>query len=469
MIRITTLITLILVLNINGQNISLDTNFDTNGIKKISVNGEVDNLDFFDFDNNTFLIFSKIYYASSAIENLIYKLNTDGSLDNSFGTSGKLILPAYSSSFRIYKQSNNKILVAFSYVLSMGQPNNQQAILRYNPNGSLDTTFGINGELRVDIINGINSSEFGNDQLILMSDNSFLISDTQRFIKYTADGTIDNTYGTNGVINANNLGNMTNSFDGNLFFYNSLNIEKMDYDGNFINLFGTNGSYSFPTQNYYLLKTNIAKTSFMELENIPTKFYDLNSNGTLNNNFNSVGSIDLTTDNNSLEYYNNFTYENGIFYFVGYTATENPFIVCYDETGKIIKLNNLESYKESLISSGSYTSIMIKDNYLYVCGDEFNTTNNEWSFIVAKYNFSTLSTEQFEYKNKMTYQNPIGNELKINSGDKIEAIEIYNLVGKKVLFSDTNLVDTSCLEEGVYLATVKFKNNKQQTIKILKK
>ena len=467
--KIITLIALILIQYLSGQTINLDTSFDTNGIKKIPVNGEVDRLEFLDFDNNTFFVFSKIYYPNSTNENLIYKLNTDGTFNTSFGTNGKLILPAYSSSFRLYKQSNNKILVAFPYVLSIGQTNNQQAILRYNSNGSLDTTFGTNGELRINIINGINTSEFGNDHLILMSDDSFLISDTQRFIKYTADGTIDNTYGTNGVISVNNLGNMNNSFDDNLFFYNSLNIEKMDYDGNFVNTFGTNGSYSFPAQNDYLFKANTSKTSFMELGDVPTKFYDLNSNGTLNNNFNSVGSIDLTTDNNSLEYYDNFTYNNGTFYFVGYSVNESPFIVCYDETGNLISLNNSESYKESLISSGSYTSIMIKGNFLYVCGDEFNTTNSEWSFIVSKYTSSTLSTEQFEPKNKITYQNPVDTELKISSKDKIDNIEVYNLMGQKVILSNSNLVNTSYLEKGIYIATIKFENDKQQTIKILKK
>jgi len=458
-----TLILFLFILFSSSQTISLDSSFGTNGIVKIPVDGEVRGLEFLDV-NTGFLVYSKLLGATSSNDNIVFKLNLDGSLDSNFGTNGKLVLPNYSGNFKIYQQTN-KILVAFTFILPQGQNNNQKAIIRYDLNGNLDTSFGINGEVRIDITNSVGS----NDYLVILQDNSILATDRQQFMKYTADGIIDDTFGTNGVLNVQNHGNILPSNDGNLFFYNSLQIDKMDVTGNFINTFGNNGSYSFPMQNDYLLKANNSKTSFLELGDTPTKFYDLNSNGVLNSNFNTNGYIDLTTDSNTLEYYENFYYNDGIFYFVGYSNNGIPFIVCYDEIGNLITLNGANSYKESLVSAGAYTSVLSKNNALYAFGDEIDITNNEWSFVVSKYIFQTLSTNSFELENKIFYKNPIENELDIYSSKNIKSIEILTITGQKVKTSSTSKVNTSKLEKGIYIVRLEFENGYKKSIKILKK
>jgi uncharacterized delta-60 repeat protein len=69
------------------------------------------------------------------------RFNADGTLDSSFGTSGEVVTPFPNSSFQAWAtalQSDGKIVVAGSTNLS-GQWDS--SLLRYNTNGSLDTTF----------------------------------------------------------------------------------------------------------------------------------------------------------------------------------------------------------------------------------------------------------------------------------------------------------------------------------------
>ncbi len=460
--RFFTLLSITTTLILSAQSINLETNFGTNGIKNILVDGEVDRLELLDFENNNFLAYSKIYNPTSLNENLVFKINTDGTFDTNFGTNGKLNLPNYKSDFQIFKQGNDKFIVAFGYVLPIGTINNERAILRYNSNGVLDNTFGNNGEIRIE--SGYNPR----NNVIVLSDSSILFSNTQKFMKFTPNGLIDNSFGVNGVINVSNNGNMFDSQDGNAFFYNSLNIEKRDLNGNFINNFAANGIYSFPIQNDYLCKSNNNKLSFMELGDLPLKFYDLNNNGTLNTNFNLTGNINLTSDNSSLEFYEDFLFSNNVFYFVGNTIDGKPFIVCYNSNGNLIQLNNSNSYKESLISNGVFTSILIKNNVIYTGGDFKNISTNVWNLVIGKYNSSTLSVLEIQKQNKVTFQNPIQNELKINSENEIDLIEIFTLDSKKVKNSNSNLINTTDLSKGIYLAKIKFIDGQILVEKIIK-
>ena len=457
-----TLLAFILSLVLNAQSINLETSFGTSGIKNTLVDGEIDRVELQDFENNNFLAYTKIYNPTSTNENLVFKINTDGTFDNSFGTNGKLTLPNYKSEFKIFKQGTDKFLVAFKSVLPFGTINNERAILRYNSNGTLDNTFGNNGEIRINYV-GENKTN-----LIILNDNSILFSDLQKFIKFTQNGILDNNYGVNGVINVSNIGNMLNSQDGNAFFYNTANLEKRDFNGNLVNSFGSNGNYAFPVQNDYLFKSSNNKYSFIELGNLPIKFYDLNPNGSLNTSFNLTGNLDLTNDNSTLEFYEDFIFSNNVFYFVGNTIDQKPFIVCYNSSGNLIQLNNSNSYKEIQISNGAYTSVLIKNNVLYAGGDFYNTTNNTWNLTIGKYNFSNLSLLENEKQNNIYFQNPTQNELNIISENKIDLIEMYSLDSKKVKTSYSNLMNTSDLNKGIYLIKIKFNDGKIVTKKIIK-
>jgi uncharacterized delta-60 repeat protein len=77
-------------------------------------------------------------------EGLMLRLLPDGALDTSFGTGGYATTAGYSSS-ALALLSDGKILAASS--LSPSASSISGYVTRYNSNGSLDTSFGVNGQL----------------------------------------------------------------------------------------------------------------------------------------------------------------------------------------------------------------------------------------------------------------------------------------------------------------------------------
>ena len=114
------------------------------------------------------------------------RYNPDGSLDTSFGTNGKVSvqLGGEDEAYGIALQPDGKILVA-------GGVNNAPptgfAVLRFNPDGSLDSTFGTEGKIITD---------FGNDGLegarsvVLQSDGKIVVVGTDFLGSYWGPGDV---------------------------------------------------------------------------------------------------------------------------------------------------------------------------------------------------------------------------------------------------------------------------------------
>lgn len=86
-------------------------------------------------------------YTPTGSEFALVRLNSNGTLDNSFGSSGTAQHPpsffsgAYNRANSLLVQSDGKILVA-GYVDTTPR---KMAIVRYNSNGTVDTSFGTGG------------------------------------------------------------------------------------------------------------------------------------------------------------------------------------------------------------------------------------------------------------------------------------------------------------------------------------
>ncbi|MBM2837867.1 MAG: hypothetical protein HW415_492, partial [Deltaproteobacteria bacterium] len=82
---------------------------------------------------------------------VIARYNTNGSMDSIFGTGGKVITDigtSYEKALALAIQSNGKILAAG---LSNGPTNFVANLVRYNTDGSLDTTFDTDGKVTASI------------------------------------------------------------------------------------------------------------------------------------------------------------------------------------------------------------------------------------------------------------------------------------------------------------------------------
>jgi len=130
----------------------------------------------------------------------IARFNSDGTLDTSFGTSGKVIQPIGSANdygYSLAIQPDGKILLG-------GNCSGDFCIARFNSDGTLDTTFGNSGK----IIQPIGSYNDWGQSLAIQPDGKILLgghyyngsNDDFCIARFNSDGTLDTTFGNSGKI-----------------------------------------------------------------------------------------------------------------------------------------------------------------------------------------------------------------------------------------------------------------------------
>jgi len=155
------------------------------------------------------------------------RLLQGGSLDESFGQSGYVLTDFGDSDYasEVVIQADGKILVAgFGYMFPEGYPVDFPAMLlaRYNTNGTLDTTFGSNGYT---FHNSGIRNEHGKaialtpEGQILMTGDVYVGAKTSSnnlstngdydigIIRFNTDGSLDESFGNNGLITIDAQGN----------------------------------------------------------------------------------------------------------------------------------------------------------------------------------------------------------------------------------------------------------------------
>ncbi|MBK8040216.1 MAG: choice-of-anchor D domain-containing protein [Verrucomicrobiaceae bacterium] len=184
----------VLRLNTNG---TLDTSFDTDGrvSTTIGTGAEIARALVIQPDGK---IIAAGYSSNGTNDDFaLVRYNTNGSLDTSFDTDGKVttaIGTGTDQAFAALRQADGKIVVAGSAVVS----GTDFAVARYNANGSLDTAFDTDGKATftmgtgTDVAYGI--TQQSNGKLILGGDAT---SDFG-LIRLNANGSVDSTFGVNG-------------------------------------------------------------------------------------------------------------------------------------------------------------------------------------------------------------------------------------------------------------------------------
>lgn len=134
----------------------------------------------------------------------IARFTREGKLDPSFGTRGMVItnFGLYGKAFALALQNDGKI-VAAGFEDPDGS-NENFALIRYNRNGSLDLSFGIDGKVSLDIGQNDNVSSIAiqNDGKIVAAGYSSDINFNYDFVivRYNPNGSRDNTFGNQGIV-----------------------------------------------------------------------------------------------------------------------------------------------------------------------------------------------------------------------------------------------------------------------------
>ncbi|MGB5025640.1 MAG: T9SS type A sorting domain-containing protein [Saprospiraceae bacterium] len=187
------------------SNGALDTSFDIDGKVTTSVGTANDIIRAVAIQDDGKIVVAGYSYTnpSFSYDFVVARYNINGSLDNNFGTGGILTTAIikntndYAESIAI--QADGKILVG-GYGFD-----GHLLLARYNVNGMLDNTFGIGGTLSTAF-----GCSYQNDYSVaLQSDGSILLGGhsnlngvTSDFavIRYKPNGSIDTNFGINGIV-----------------------------------------------------------------------------------------------------------------------------------------------------------------------------------------------------------------------------------------------------------------------------
>jgi uncharacterized delta-60 repeat protein len=130
------------------------------------------------------------------------RLNSNGSLDTTFGSGGKVLtdVGGPDEAFSVALQADGKIVAA-------GMAGSDFAVARYNTNGTLDTTFGSGGKVITDF-GGPSDIALGVavrlDGKIVAAGRTFASGRTAFAVgRYNSNGTLDALFGNGGKVSTN--------------------------------------------------------------------------------------------------------------------------------------------------------------------------------------------------------------------------------------------------------------------------
>jgi len=405
----------------------------------------------------------------------LVRYNSDGTLDINFGSNG-IVTTSFGSgnndmASELAIQTDGKILVVgFTEVGSRSY----FALARYNTNGVLDPSFGSNGKVITTlgtISDGAYSIALQNDGKIVVAGFSYQSMKDFAVVRYNTDGTLDSSFGQNGVVTTNfgadhNSGasSVAIQTDGKIVLVGGTNnngmirdiaLARYNSDGSLDFSFGVSGkqttsigSYSDGASSVAIQKDGKIVIAGTSLSNIYTTslLARYNTNGTLDNSFNSSGYNLFALQGSNNYFYSLVIQPNGKIIAVGSTKDSDLgyfAIVCCKSDGTLD-----DSFGTSGIQytnfGGNYdegSGVTLQQDGKIVAVGQYHSTfngNNIGDFAVARYmpsqniGIQNLSNPRDKFK---IFPNPfVGNiNLKYNlDEDEILTICLYDLSGNKV-------------------------------------
>jgi uncharacterized delta-60 repeat protein len=263
----------------------------------------------------------------------VARFNTDGTLDESFGTNG---VTTYSTGlendfYSVLIKSDGKILAGGSISVDPNTISYDLLLVQLMPNGAFDPNFGVAGVAKNDLGAGfeaIISMALQADGKIVGVGGFGTTNYNMEVERYNVDGSIDATFATNGVLKWGTAAKEDVAYDvvvqqdqkivfcGSSFKSNSTQGEftvfRVNADGGFDNSFDADGRL-FKDAGFFEFAREIALQSDGKLlvggDNSTTStlsdgqiwVYRINMDGTIDNSFGVAGQAISSIDNETLE------------------------------------------------------------------------------------------------------------------------------------------------------------------------
>ena len=177
---------------------SLDTSFGNHGQVMLNFGGSYDYAQAVTVQSDGKILVVGYGYNGGTLAELA-RLNTDGSLDSSFGTSGMATTNFGNNSgslfYAVTVQSDGKILAA-------AQNGSQLALARYSSNGTLDSSFGSGGVVITSLAGSSypRSVAVQSDGKIVVGAQYYTSSAFFEVVRFNSDGSLDTSFGSGGSV-----------------------------------------------------------------------------------------------------------------------------------------------------------------------------------------------------------------------------------------------------------------------------
>ena len=135
----------------------------------------------------------------------LVRYDRDGSLDTSFGSDGVVetsIEGGYAEANAAVLQPDGKIVVAGDYQMAAG--GSEFALARYTSDGSLDPSFGTDGIVRTQV-EDVSSKAFGvalqpDGKIVAGGEATSSTGSGSAVVRYLPDGSLDTSFGNSGIV-----------------------------------------------------------------------------------------------------------------------------------------------------------------------------------------------------------------------------------------------------------------------------
>lgn len=415
---------------------TLDASFGNNGIRTFQPTMNYGNfiMDGKVLDDGKIILGGYVYDGGSFVVPLIIKLNSDGSNDTSFGENG-ISVGAFGDITTIEAvdiQSDGKIVLA-------GYINDKLSAIRYTADGQLDTSFGTDGRFIISIPDVFLS--FAKD-MVIQPDGKIVIAGMDvaesgnyqcLAVRLNENGTLDETFANNG---------MAIVFEGD--GHNFINAVALQSDGKILL-----GGHTW-------------------VANIPQLQYDfmvvrLNADGTIDNSYGTNGFAKARCVEGGENYILDMVLaEDGIVYATGYTTDfdgNDIAVVSFTPDGIInTGFGTTGMIQLDINQSEEAESIAIQQNGRIIIGGYLHT-NNASEFLMARYfTNSTIGIDESNEDENLTviYPNPAENFIVIDNilDNNNYKANIYNINGQILMSTTVNagtVINVSNLASGYYI------------------
>ncbi|MBO9702588.1 MAG: T9SS type A sorting domain-containing protein [Sporocytophaga sp.] len=489
---------LFLFSNSYSQKIIPDNGFGINGKVTIDIDRNDETFSSCEQKDGKILIAATANHSNTTGVTTVLRLLSDGSLDPSFGGNGKVSIPfgsEYSRAFSIAERDDHKILVAASFDSDKESTiETYLAVARLNSDGSLDNSFDDDGMLLISA--GTPRSQL--KDFILLPDNKMLLSGISydpniydfdiAVVKLNEDGSFDNSFNNTGkliITNSDHSDHLNKLFirdNGQIMLLGQITKDK-DYcavirinsNGTLDNSFGENGIVLIPqgvTNDFRDLAVDEDGTIYIA-GSYSDNFFDqmavisLNDNGSLNANFSDDGLLNFKLS----DFHDSFStilIKDGKLLLGGiteYNSKYNIALVRLDKSGNFdntFEDNGIYLFESSTVSENINQMFFQSDQKLLLLGGhDISILSTDGDILLYRVNYpitASLPNLQAFDQDFLIFPNPSSGIINIKAPRQKGYIEVKDLTGKIHTQFDLSqkpqTFEISDLSQGIYIVTL---------------